>query len=659
MCRGARLQQHRVCKCHLVNQNDYNCNKKSTTATTGFFDAASSSTNSNNNNNAHVQLAPLTAALITAVAAAATTTSSSTDIDCDLQQSIQAPAPAAAAAAATVVGSPSSNTTNSTTNSTTSTSSIPPPPPSTNHRQRSFMKRSMASRTVSFIEAEVEPLTSQCQFVQNNRNNNTSTIMELDRSQIVVGELLGEGGFSSVYEVRNIFHNRSDDDHDHDFNAMGEDEQQEPKCDYVIKHLRRDVVMPQSSPSHCHSNNRSRSKFYSAAADIVWEARCLAALDHPNIIKLRGVAKGDVQCFGDGTHDSYFLMLDRLDETLTHQLHRWRRQNTAATTTTTTTSGKVEHHHQTPGQNQKQQLPSSSPGLRPPNDIDLMEEKLDLARQVASALQYMHARNIIYRDIKPSNIGLKRTKQSVSCDDGFDPDHTTTTTTTTDAVLLDFGLCRELPFNGTTEQAKKDEFFLMSMVGTRRFIAPEVALGEGYNLQADVYSFTLMVYELMTLVTPFATYSREMHECLVVHENVRPRLSSSWSENVRSFFEQGWARNPVDRPTISEVIDQLDTLAREERSRRSKIEAVRVENDDVVVAEPQRKKAAFKRKNSATKRVWFQPGIFNINGLPSLLRKASSSFYESGGSCCTTTSTASLSRGTSDVSIADGSVEAE
>eukprot|EP00529_Nitzschia_sp_RCC80_P016568 CAMPEP_0113493178 /NCGR_PEP_ID=MMETSP0014_2-20120614/28459_1 /TAXON_ID=2857 /ORGANISM="Nitzschia sp." /LENGTH=649 /DNA_ID=CAMNT_0000387035 /DNA_START=683 /DNA_END=2632 /DNA_ORIENTATION=+ /assembly_acc=CAM_ASM_000159 len=649
MCRGARLQQHRACKCHLVNQNDYN-------------------------HNVHVQLlAPLTAALITTVGAAGTTTSSSsTGTDCDLQQASQAPLPgpaSQAAAAATVVGSPSSTsiTTSTTTTSTSTLSVPPPPPPPTSHRQRSFLKRSMASRTVSFIEAEVETLTSQCQFiVHNNRNDNTShsnTIMELDRSQIVVGELLGEGGFSSVYEVRNIFHDRRSDDHDHDHDddddngdfdddaLMEEDEQQieeEPKCDYVIKHLRRDVAMPQSSPSH-GGNSRSRSKFYSAAADIVWEARCLAALDHPNIIKLRGVAKDDVRCFGDGTHDSYFLMLDRLDETLTHQLHRWRRRNTAATTTTTASGGKVGHHQT--GHTQKQQL--SSP-RRPPNDIDLMEEKLDLARQVASALQYMHARNIIYRDIKPSNIGLKRTKQVVSCDDGFDRDHTTT-----DAVLLDFGLCRELPFNGTTEQAKKDEFFLMSMVGTRRFIAPEVALGEGYNLQADVYSFTLMVYELMTLVTPFASYSREMHECLVVHDNVRPQLSSSWSEKVLSFFEQGWARNPVDRPTISEVIDQLDTLAHDERSRRSKIEASRVEKDDVVVAEPQRKKAAFKHKNSATKRVWFHPGICNINGLPSLLRKASSSFYESGGSCCTTTSTASLSRGTSDVSIADRSVEAE
>jgi serine/threonine protein kinase len=341
--------------------------------------------------------------------------------------------------------------------------------------------------------------------------------------------------------------------------------------------------------------------------------------------------------------------LDRVDETLTHQLHKLRLAITCDDESPRSSSNNST---------------TKQPQL--PINIDRMEEKLDLAMQVASALQYMHAHNIIYRDIKPSNVGLVKKRRNTTNKQQF--------SVSTEAVLLDFGLCRELPFNGTTEQTKKDEFFLMSMVGTRRFMAPEVALGEGYNLQADVYSFTLMVYELMTLVTPYAMYSREMHECLVLHDNVRPQLSPSWPGKVRSFFEHGWARNPIDRPTISEVIAQLDTLVREEKCSRSRLRSkiveatgLRVEkNDNIVVAiePPQTKKddkLNIKRITSASnKRVWFPQSLFsNINDLPSLLRKASSSFYESGGSCCTTTSTASLSRGTSDVSIADTNVEAE
>lgn len=493
------------------------------------------------------------------------------------------------------------------------------------------MARSIASRTVSFIEAEVEALVSECRFINvhsqksssaggggDSGGTNKNSLMQLNRAQIEVGHLLGEGGFSSVYEVRDI---------------VGSVDKTSSSS-FVIKHLRREVVTGSSQ------NERvDRSTFYSAAADLVWEAKCLAALDHPNIIKLRGVSEDDVQSFGDGSHDSYFLLLDRVDETLTHQLHRWRKAST---------------YHM---QQQQPQGDDKHHQLTLPNDIDMMEEKLDIARQVASALQYLHDHNIIFRDIKPSNVGLKRMTPSGSFDGRFYS--LDSHPMRTQAVLFDFGLCRELPFSGTTEQERRDEFFHMSMVGTRRYIAPEVALGDGYNLQADVYSFTLMVYELMTLVTPYAMYSREMHDLLVVRDNVRPDLSPSWPQDVRSFFQNGWARHPIDRPTISQVIKLLDDMATNERFRRlAKVDSSNQSTDSDAGAEPERKKTtALKRKISATRKVWFQSVLFD--GLPSLLRKASSSFYESGGSCCTTASTSSVPGTSSDVSIAETRIVAE
>eukprot|EP00565_Helicotheca_tamesis_P000516 CAMPEP_0185726530 /NCGR_PEP_ID=MMETSP1171-20130828/2491_1 /TAXON_ID=374046 /ORGANISM="Helicotheca tamensis, Strain CCMP826" /LENGTH=801 /DNA_ID=CAMNT_0028394909 /DNA_START=140 /DNA_END=2545 /DNA_ORIENTATION=+ len=92
------------------------------------------------------------------------------------------------------------------------------------------------------------------------------------------------------------------------------------------------------------------------------------------------------------------------------------------------------------------------------------------AANVLEGLSHMHRKNIIHRDLKFENILMDK--------DGF-------------CVLIDFGF------------AKKVTHKTYTFCGTPLFIAPEVVLSEGHNKGADIWSYGIMIYEMVTGENPF------------------------------------------------------------------------------------------------------------------------------------------------------------
>jgi serine/threonine-protein kinase len=109
-------------------------------------------------------------------------------------------------------------------------------------------------------------------------------------------------------------------------------------------------------------------------------------------------------------------------------------------------------------------------------------DALDIAHQVADALEAAHAQGIVHRDLKPANIKRR-------------PDGT--------VKVLDFGLAKTL--GPTADAASITETGTVG--GTPAYMSPEQARGEPLDAQADIWSFGVVVFELMTGVSPFARKS--------------------------------------------------------------------------------------------------------------------------------------------------------
>ena len=161
-----------------------------------------------------------------------------------------------------------------------------------------------AEELVQKTEERVEGLLSTSAILRNQKLEKLVPTFTLGED-IHRGARVGVGGFAMIYKACVKDPQRLLNHHQ---------QQNKENCEYVIKHLSPDLV----------SQER---KLHIGMRDFVMESYLMAKLDHPHILKLVGSSKGGIANFGVTLRtDAFFMVLPKLNCTLTEKLKEWKEE---------------------------------------------------------------------------------------------------------------------------------------------------------------------------------------------------------------------------------------------------------------------------------------------------------------------------------------------
>ena len=240
------------------------------------------------------------------------------------------------------------------------------------------------------------------------------------------------------------------------------------------------------------------------------EVRTVGRLEHPNIVPIHDVGV-------DASGDYYFVMKYVEGETLESILEKLA-------------AGDREYHARYP-----------------------FERRVEIMLGVFEAIAYAHSQRIIHRDIKPANVMIGPYGE---------------------VVVMDWGLARvagtaqkPVATAPATDAGPKRlwQTQVGALLGTPAYMSPEQARGDELDERSDVYSLSVMFYELLTLRHPHeaVTTLEEMLEAvknapapraLGVANAVQPPVPA----DLDWFVEKGLRKNPAERyQSVQEMIDRL------------------------------------------------------------------------------------------------------
>lgn len=330
---------------------------------------------------------------------------------------------------------------------------------------------------------------SQSRIMQESPGS-TSHPCKVSWADMQVGDLIGSGAFNDIREVKMVGCCSCDPGECRSSCVRG--------SHYVVKLLKASVKTKEKT-------------FQTGAVCLANEAKLLTHLNHENIIQLHGIAQGCISTAFLHSTSGYYLVLERLNYTLEDLLK----------------SSKIEDL-------QSKKAASFIKRFCFGADLLWTEAKQsrlqDIAIPVARAMRYLHHKRVIYRDLKPANIG-------------FDANGT--------LKLFDFGLAVEI-----VEHRRR----MSRAVGTFRYMSPENSGSDDYSFPADVYSFAILLWEVMTLEKPFEGMTSKVFFHRVFKLGLRPKLDKRvGSKALQSFIRRCWDQSQDKRPSFKKITEVLES----------------------------------------------------------------------------------------------------
>ncbi len=204
-----------------------------------------------------------------------------------------------------------------------------------------------------------------------------------------------------------------------------------------------------------------------------------------------------------------------------------------------------------------------------------LSEVLDISIQITNALCAAHEAHIVHRDIKPDNIMIRP--------DGF-------------VKILDFGLAKLVEQKAVGLEAptvKQNQTAKGVIMGTVNYMSPEQAKGEKIDARTDIFSFGVVLYEMIAGRTPFAGDSMSETFANLINSEPPPltRFSSNVPDELNRIVAKTLRKKRDERyQTMKDLLIDLKNVRQE----------LEFQNQLERTAAPQREKAETQSFNQTT-----------------------------------------------------------
>ncbi|ROT65146.1 hypothetical protein C7M84_016897 [Penaeus vannamei] len=165
--------------------------------------------------------------------------------------------------------------------------------------------------------------------------------------------------------------------------------------------------------------------------------------------------------------------------------------------------------------------------------VTVAVKKVETESECAKAVAYLHSiqpRPLLHRDLKPPNLLLTKGAKILK--------------------VCDFGTACEL------------STIMSDNRGSAAWMAPEVFEGKLYTEKCDVYSWGIILWEVITRRVPFEDLGLAVRIMWAVHQKQRPPLVTGCPKLLENLMKRCWDHDHVKRPRMEEVVEKVSKICR-------------------------------------------------------------------------------------------------
>ncbi|KAH3746169.1 tyrosine protein kinase [Pelomyxa schiedti] len=172
--------------------------------------------------------------------------------------------------------------------------------------------------------------------------------------------------------------------------------------------------------------------------------------------------------------------------------------------------------------------------------------KLKIAKDIALAMSFLHANNMVHRDLKPDNILMVSINK-----------HAVLT-----CKVSDFGTSRTVSARGMTSASPAltaaSARQMTVLIGTPIYMAPEVLSGTNeYGVETDVFSYGVMLWQILTEMQPYQSL-KDFYSFVIAGN--REEIPATAPPEYAQLIVDCWDQKPSERPSFLTVISVLEEL---------------------------------------------------------------------------------------------------